>query len=511
MTPMDDDQALTPAPHLLAIESPQVGEVLAERYRLEEHIGDDMLGRQLWRGSDVILQRPVTVVLRYPGGDSAAEMLSAAVTASRIVHPHLIGVYDAIDEGDRAYVVREWVEGTSLRKVVAEYGPLEADKAVAIAHAIAAAISALHDTGMAHGNVQPGTVLIGDDGRVVLGDARADEAATAESDIRAIGAVLYCALTAYWPHVEAGVTAEPDAMRDQAGVLAAPHQVRAGVPNQVDQLAVDLLNPNLDLPTADVLAGELSRLDNAEDHRALFADEPLDLDAFDSAALAPESSTPTGRKMAIVIAALLVIAIIGTIAAVKTLGGDSPGAPQAGTSGTAAPGRPTSTGAAAPVQIPASSVRIVAPVGDRDNEDEIKFVVDGDPKTKWRTQHYKGSANFGNLEKKGLGILVDLGKETAVTGVELTLGAAGAEVQLLGGATDPGNTREGDLAVTQTYKPIGDKRENVPPRVVLSGEPDTKVRYLLIWFTKLPLSQADGANNYRLEVLELTVLGQQSS
>jgi hypothetical protein len=510
---MDDDQALTPAPNLLALDetSPQVGEVLAERYRLEEHIGNDTLGRQLWRGSDVILQRPVTVVLRYPGGDSAAEMLSAAVTASRIVHPHLIGVYDAIDEGDRAYVVREWVEGTSLRRVVAEYGPLESDKAVAIAHAIAAAISALHDTGMAHGNVQPGTVLIGDDGRVVLGDARADEAATAESDIRAIGAVLYCALTGHWPHAEAGVTAEPDGMRDPAGGLAAPHQVRAGVPNQVDQLAVDLLNPNLALPTADVLAGELSRLDNAEDHRALFADEPLDLDAFDQAAMAPESSTPTGRKMAIVIAALLVIAIIGTIAAVKTLGGEKPSAPQAGTSGTAAPGRPTSTGPAEAVPIQASSVRIVAPVGDRDNADDARNMVDGNPKTKWRTQRYVGAANFGNLEKKGLGVLVDLGRETAVSAVQLDLGAAGADVQLMGGATDPGNSREGDLAITQTYKPIGDKKENAQPRVLLSGEPDTKVRYLLIWFTKLPPSTTDGSNNYRLEVLELTVYGQQSS
>jgi hypothetical protein len=55
------------------------------------------------------------------------------------------------------------------------------------------------------------------------------------------------------------------------------------------------------------------------------------------------------------------------------------------------------------------------------------------------------------------------------------------------------------------------RRENAPTRVVLSGEPDTKVRYLLIWFTKLPPSPADGANTYRLEVLELTVLGQQSA
>jgi hypothetical protein len=118
--------------------------------------------------------------------------------------------------------------------------------------------------------------------------------------------------------------------------------------------------------------------------------------------MAPESSTPTGRKMAIVIAALLVIAIIGTIAAVKTLGGDStPSSPQAGTSGTAAPGRPTSTGAAAPVQIAASAVRIVAPINERDNENDAGKMVDGDTKTKWRTQKYLGAPEFGNLEKKG--------------------------------------------------------------------------------------------------------------
>jgi hypothetical protein len=511
---MDDDpQARTPAPQVLDHGSPQVGEVLAERYRLEEHIGDDMLGRQLWRGSDVILQRPVTVVLRYPGGDSAAEMLSAAVTASRIVHPHLIGVYDAIDEGDRAYVVREWVEGTSLRKVVASYGPLEADKAIAIAHAVAAAISALHDTGMAHGNVQPGTVLIGDDGRVVLGDARADEASTVESDIRAVGAVLYCALTGRWPHVEAGVTAEADASRNAAGVIAAPHQMRAGIPNQVDQLAVDLLNPNLDLPTADVLAGELSHLDNAEG--ALFADEPLDLDAFDSAAQAPESSTPTGRKMAIVIAALLVIAIAGTIAAVNTLGGGGgakPGQQQAAGGTPSSVGTPSAgTGAAAPIAIPASAVRVIAPEEGRDNADDIGRVVDGDPKTTWRTNHYIGSANFGNL-KPGLGILFDLGKETAVSAVQIDMRIPGATVVLKGSNTPvdiSDSSRAGDAAAV-AWPNISEPRADATTRLLLSGQPEQKIRYLLVWFTKIPQSPADGADRFRLEVLDISVRGAQS-
>lgn len=152
-----------------------VGEVLADRYRLEEHVNDDPAGRQVWRGTDVILRRPVAMVLRHPGGDAALEMLSAAVTASRVVHPNLAGVYDAVDEGERAYVVREWIAGQSLRQLLTE-APLEARRAALVTHAMADACAAVHATGVAHGNVHPGTVLIGDEGRIVLADARVTDA-----------------------------------------------------------------------------------------------------------------------------------------------------------------------------------------------------------------------------------------------------------------------------------------------------------------------------------------------
>jgi hypothetical protein len=129
--------------------TPAVGEILAERYQLEEHVNNDSAGRQVWRGIDVILRRPVAVVLRHPGGDPAAEMLEAAVDASRVIHPNLVGVYDAIDEGQRAYVVREWVEGQSLREMVAGQGPLDPARATGIARAITDALEAVHATGMA--------------------------------------------------------------------------------------------------------------------------------------------------------------------------------------------------------------------------------------------------------------------------------------------------------------------------------------------------------------------------
>src|SRR5690349_17916188 len=244
--------------------APAVGEILAERYQLEQHVNDDSAGRQVWRGIDVVLRRPVAVVLRHPGGDSATEMLQAAVAASRVIHPNLAGVYDAIDEQQRAYVVREWVDGESLRDLIADQGPLDPSRAIAIAHSVADALSAVHATGMIHGNVHPGTTLIGDDGRVVLADARADSADSRESDVRAVGGLLYYALTAHWPHAEIAPSTLPDATRDASGNIAGPRQIRAGVPAYLDDLTMDLLDKRVATPESDALTAELARL-NASD------------------------------------------------------------------------------------------------------------------------------------------------------------------------------------------------------------------------------------------------------
>jgi eukaryotic-like serine/threonine-protein kinase len=498
-------------PQVLTFGAPTVGEVLAERYQLEEHINNDSLGRQMWRGVDVILRRPVAVVLRYPGGESASEMLSAAVAASRIVHPHLVGVYDAIDEDDRAYVVREWVDGSSLRELVAD-GPLDPDRAATIACAIADAIAAIHATGMAHGNIHPGTVLIAGDGRVVLTDARADEATTPEADLRAIGAVLYCALTSHWPHAEAGPTPVLDAIRDNEGNLAAPRQMRGGVPAFLDELTMDLLNPALSVPAADVLVGELSRFEQEGGHPLFAGEESLGFQTFDATADMAAPSRRANRKIMVGAIALVVIALAGVLGAVQVLSGNGKGDNAGGKLGSTSAPQRTGRAPVTDFKPAPDQVHIVDDVkgGHNENDTDVKKTVDGDPGTGWRTDQYQGAPNFGNL-KSGMGLLIDLGAEKHVVSVNLQLAMPGATIELHSSSDKPSDSgtyalasSEGDVLKVNSvdFPRVGDVKENTGTNVLLNAVPDTAVRYLVVWITKLP---SVGNGKYQEGIQEITV------
>ncbi|MEO3746285.1 protein kinase family protein [Plantactinospora sp. B5E13] len=501
-------------PSVMTFGAPAVGEILAERYQLTAHINDDSAGRQVWRGVDVVLRRPVAVVLRHPGGDSAKEMLQAAVVASRVIHPNLVGVYDAIDEEDRAYVVREWVDGQSLREVVAE-GTLDPTRATAVAHAVAGAIAAIHATGMVHGNVHPGTVMIADDGRVVLADARTDGADSPETDVRAVGGILYYSLTGHWPHAEAPLTggnvrraraAVPDAVRDASGAIAAPRQVRAGVPAYLDDLTMDLLDAQLGVPSSDVISGELGRLAAAAEEQD-FDSGPL---RFTSAEATPDLPATGGRKTLIGVGALLVVALVGLLIGINVLSDDNTG------TGTAQPPAPTGTaqaGAAGepePVRKPVkldlrpNQVRVIDPDGTRSELDGVEKVVDGDSNTSWETESYHDHPNFGRA-KPGMGILINLREPKEVTSVQVEFSAPGVSAELRWGTADFPSTNAGDKALLRAYKNrIGNPYEKTEGLTVNFSDftPGQKYQYLMLWITELPQSEP---YRYKIGVQEITV------
>jgi hypothetical protein len=505
------------------ISAPAGGEILAERYQLELHINTDSAGRQIWRGVDILLRRPVAVLIRYPGGQAAAQMLQTAVEASRIVHPNLVGVYDAIDEHARAYVVREWVDGASLREHTIT-GPFDSPRAIAVAHAVAAAVTAVHASGMTHGNIHPGTVLIGLDGRVVLADARADGTAPPEEDVRAVGALLYFALTGYWPHSEVpGPNSLPDAFRDSVGALVAPRQVRAGIPDHLDNLTMDLLDRRLPVPAADVLAGELGRLDSlpeqpyyAESGETGMAYYPEPEPARPVSGTGPIRFTPvsdqspakpSGRKIALGLAGLLVVGAIGLLVGLNLLtGSDSPPVNQGGAGGAPATDSPAPgeapSGEPAPIALDPGQVRIVDPPdGNRAELAGVEALVDGDLGTGWRTDRYE-SPTFGNI-KPGMGILINLGEPRHLSTIQVQLATGGATAQIRVGEEDPGASTDGDEAIYQAYQPLGDPQQGGANMVFTTFDPEQTYQYVMIWFTEL----APEGGGFRVEVQQITVEG----
>jgi hypothetical protein len=468
--------------------SPAEGQVLAGRYRLDATVVQGPDGRAVWRGTDVVLNRAVGVEIRVPGGETAGEMLEAALTTGRVAHPSLLGVYDVVDEGSRAYVVREWANGKPLRDLLRDEGPLAPSRALGIIRGMADGLAAVHGVGTVHGNVHPGSVFVADgmeqdESTTRLTELRPGNGATPESDVRAIGATLYAALTAQWPaeaRDSAQIAGLPEARRVD-GRLCSPRQIRAGVPSYLDALAMDLLDPAVQAPSAAELAAELTRVDVADP----------DAGTLSSLATEPTQRRPTWRTGAVIatgIGAVLIAALlVATFAIQGVVNGNYPASPEP-TKKSQAPARPQ------PVTIAAADV--VDPKGDGQEEENADRAIDDDQETAWKTASYKGSRNFGNL-KEGMGLRVDVGENgqaSKVRQVIVRLDAEGADVELRAGdedSDDPGD-----------YETVGAPRPAAQSQVTFDVDPAQGHRYWMVWITGLA---EDDENGYSIGIADISV------
>jgi hypothetical protein len=458
--------------------TPVAGETLAGRYRLDECLAEyPRTHRTLWRGTDEVLNRQVAIELRVPGGPGAEEFLTAAMTVARIVHPAVIGVYDAVDEGDRAYVVREWIRGSSLASQVRDT-PIAPERAAAVARSVAEGLAALHAAGAAHGNVNPNSVLIEADDTVTLTDLRPTDESSRGADVRAVGAVLYAALTGRWPtEVPAPQPGLPDAVRAD-GRVCSPRQVRAGIPAYLDALTMDLLDPALSPPTALELAADLRRFD-VDDSTvpALYEAEEDD-----------EPHRSRWMKAVLPLVSVLLVALIGWVIGTSDLLGGGGVQPFPSSDD---PTNPEGSGRAA--VLPVSAVKILDPGGDGAELGGAALAADGNPATAWKTDVYT-RPNFGNIAGKvGMGVRVDLGEAKSVRKVTVQLGAAGATLELRrgSGSDDP-----------EAYRTVG-TREDADQSVTFAVPAGVSDRYWLVWITSLP-PENDG---YGIEVQEIVVSG----
>ena len=105
---------------------------LGGRFRLDERVSlDDQVsgfsgscgslwearGLSLWKATDQLLNRPVTIYL-LPRGPVPSAVTDAVRSAAKVSDPRLATIYDTDFDEDCPYIVAEWTRGTHLEDLL---------------------------------------------------------------------------------------------------------------------------------------------------------------------------------------------------------------------------------------------------------------------------------------------------------------------------------------------------------------------------------------------------------
>jgi hypothetical protein len=465
------------------------GTLLAGRYRLAERLHQQD-GSAEWRATDEILGRSVAVRIFTPGSGHVAQVMAAALAASRVSDPRLARIFDADDRADPPLIVTEWPSGTCLADLLTA-GPLDPSQAARVFAEAADALATAHQAGLAHLCLSPESLWCGTSGEVTitgLGIAAALTGAQAAdpalADTRGLARLLYAALTGYWPGE--GQDALPPAPH-RGGPVAHPGYLRPGIPDDIDSVTCRALSGQARHLGPPILGPAQLAMELAAVTRPGPASGPSPGAApaptrpARTAWLAPPRSRAV-RRLARLAAVIIVLAVLagGGWLAVREV---------------TATHRPSGAGPAVAAQaLTPVSAAAFGPMGDSDgdNPELARLAVDGSPAMAWHTQWY-ATAGFGNL-KPGTGLLLDMGRPVTVTSAQIVLGAVtGADLQL----------RAGGEPVLADLRPVA-RATGAGGVVTMRPARPERARYLLLWFIRLP---PDSSGTFEAFVYDIRLHG----
>lgn len=213
--PLDDEdppEGHDPAP------APSAPKIFGGRYRLDAILAEGGFA-QVWKGIDLELKRVVAIKIPKPSRlESAESFVAEAQRVARLKHPGVVPVFDVGRDGAVCFIVSEFVEGGSLKAMLAASRPAE-NAAIQWVCEIAEALHHAHEQGVIHRDVKPANILIDRHNRAMLADF-----GIAQSPLKAaksVGTVRYMS-----PEQLAGAPADKRADVFSLGVVL--HEVLTG-------------------------------------------------------------------------------------------------------------------------------------------------------------------------------------------------------------------------------------------------------------------------------------------
>ena len=267
----------------------RAGTKVAGRFVIERPLGAGGMGavclaRDEQLGESVALKVIAGMALLDPG--SAERLRREASLARKISHPNVVRMHDLGEEHGLLFVSMEYVAGESLGARIQRLGTLTPAQLRPLVAQLCEGLSAAHAVGIVHRDLKPANVLIDANDRVKLidfgiarGDLQAGMTATnmvvgtpeymapeqvrggavdARTDVYALGAVLYHALTGRPPF--RGETPISVGLAHCQDPVTPPRQLRPDIPAVWDQVITRALEktPAARFPTVQALQAALN-------------------------------------------------------------------------------------------------------------------------------------------------------------------------------------------------------------------------------------------------------------
>lgn len=243
----------------------RVGSLLEDRYQVRRLIARGGTAT-VYEGLDERLERPVALKIMHPhvadDPSFVARARREAKSAARLHHPNVVAVLDQGHTADGVlYLVLEYVDGPTLRDVVAHEAPMTPRRTLDLLIPVLRGLTQAHRIGLVHRDVKPENVLLTRGGQVKVADfglTRAvDEHTTSttvmgtvgyaapelvgdgpvdqRSDVYAVGIMAYEMLTGSRPYTGTALqVATAHVSRD----VPAPGGLAQGVPAALDEFVL---------------------------------------------------------------------------------------------------------------------------------------------------------------------------------------------------------------------------------------------------------------------------------
>jgi len=147
------------------------------RYEVVKELGKGAMGT-VYLGKDPKINREVAIkTLRFEDEFDAADMKAVkerffreAESAGRLVHPNIVTIYDAGDDGDISYIAMELLSGTDLKDFTSKERLLPMKQVMELGATVAEALDYAHQHGVVHRDIKPANIMRLSDGSIKVTD-----------------------------------------------------------------------------------------------------------------------------------------------------------------------------------------------------------------------------------------------------------------------------------------------------------------------------------------------------